>query len=221
MQEHTAILDEYSKHSLKYYTPSEEIWNVITHGIGTPLTLVGLALMLYFSNSATDYIACFAFAIPALLVYTTSAVYHGLTNLPRKSVCRRIDHANVGFLVVACGAPVCLATSGSHWNYAAIALCVLLAGINAFFCIYDFNRFKKFGLIYEFAIGIILAVIYVFNRDFVPYPAPIFYISGAGLCAFGAIIYAIRKRYMHTIFHVLTLIGPMLLFTGNILLIKG
>ena len=216
-----AILAEYSKHNLKYYTPSEEIWNAITHGVGAPLTVVGLVFMLYFSRTAADYIACLAYAIPALLVYTTSAVYHGLTDLPKKSRCRRVDHANVGFLVVACGAPLCLLTSGSIWNYVAVVVCIFLASVNAFFCIYDFNRFKKFGLIYEFAIGLIMVAVYLFNKSYIPDISRILYISGAASCLIGSVTYGIKIKYMHTVFHVLTLIGPMLLLAANILLLKN
>ncbi|MBO7155838.1 MAG: hemolysin III family protein, partial [Clostridia bacterium] len=119
----TALKKEYEKFGLRYYTPKEELWNAITHGIGSPITLAFMVYLLIIASSAVEVASAILLCIPALAVYTTSCVYHALQNFKAKSLARRIDHANIAFLVTACGVPHSLLFSNKLINYIGIAVC--------------------------------------------------------------------------------------------------
>jgi len=66
-----------------------------------PLALAGGIVLLAFSRSASVAAACSVYAVAALLLFGTSAVYHRGTWGPRgEAVLRRLDHANI-FLITA------------------------------------------------------------------------------------------------------------------------
>jgi hemolysin III len=66
-----------------------------------PLALAGGIVLVVFARSASVAAACSVYAVSALLLFGTSAVYHRGNWGPRgEAVLRRLDHANI-FLIIA------------------------------------------------------------------------------------------------------------------------
>ena len=66
-----------------------------------PLALLGGIVLITLSRSASVAVACSVYAVSALLLFGTSAVYHRGNWGPRgEAVLRRLDHANI-FLITA------------------------------------------------------------------------------------------------------------------------
>ncbi len=215
-----ALALEYEQYGLRYYTPNEELWNAITHGIGVPITLAFMVALLVIADSTLEIVASILLCIPALQVYATSGVYHALKDKKKKSLARRVDHANIAFLVTACGVPQALLFSDQLFNYIGIGICFLLAIINACLCVYDLMKFKVFGSVVDAVIGGILLIVYLTNLDspYATLEVNMLFLFGLLLCAAGLGLYAIKKKYVHTVFHVATLIGPMLFMVGTVLI---
>ena len=214
-----ALKEEYAKYGLRYYTPKEELWNAITHGIGSPITIAFMVYLLVIASSAVEIATAFLLCIPALAVYTTSCVYHALTNFKAKSVARRIDHANIAFLVTACGVPHSLLFGEHIINYIGIGICFSLAIFNAFLCVYDLIRFKRAGVILDAVIGGILLVLYIINLNspYATLTVNALFLIGFCFCLAGLLLYPIKRKFIHTIFHVVTLVGPLLMMVGAII----
>ncbi|MBO5775761.1 MAG: hypothetical protein J6R35_00140, partial [Clostridia bacterium] len=132
---------------------------------------------------------------------------------------RRIDHANIAFLVTACGVPHSLLFSDKLINYIGIAICFALAILNAFLCVYDLIRFKRAGVIIDAVIGAILLVLYVININspYATLEVNLCFLIGLILCASGLALYPIKKKFIHTVFHIVTLFGPLLMMVGAVL----
>lgn len=211
---------EYEQYGLRYYTPNEELWNAITHGIGAPIALGFMIYLLVVASSLREIFAALLLCIPAMQVYTTSGVYHALTNKAKKSIARRIDHANIAFLVTACGVPFALLFSDYLINYIGIGVCFALAIINAFLCVYDLMRFKVFGVVVDAVIGAILLILYIINisSPYATLEVNVLFLVGFLFCAAGLGLYTIKRKYIHTVFHVATLIGPVLMMGATIIL---
>ena len=220
MVDEKALKLEYEKYGLRYYTPNEELWNAITHGIGAPIALGFMIYLLVIASSIEEIFASILLCIPAMQVYVGSGVYHALKDLKKKSLARRIDHANIAFLVTACGVPFSLLFASNVLNYVAVGVCFALAITNAILCVYDLMRFKKVGVVVDAVIGGILAILYAINvhSPYATTEVNLFFIIGFAFCVAGLILYVIKKKYIHTIFHVATLIGPVLMMVGTILL---
>lgn len=220
-QEKLRLEQEYEAVGLRYYTPNEELWNAITHGIGTPITIAFFIYYMIIADTPREIATAILLCIPALQVFTTSAVYHALTDKHKKSIARRIDHANISFLVTACGVPPAIMFASSVWNYIGIGLCFLIAITGAVLCIVNLMKFKTLNVVFNAVIGAICTLIYVLNlgSPLATFEVNALYLTGMLLCLVGLILYGIKKiPYVHTIFHVVTLIGPILFFVGTILL---
>ena len=215
----TDIRAEYEAMELQYYTPREEIANAVTHGIGAP---VAFAFMIYFLVAATtlEQIAAALFmCLAAMLVYITSCVYHALTDKERKRVARKFDHANIGLLVTACSVPYMLMLSSHYWNYVSLALCLAICALDAMLCFIDLMKFKKLGVVFNVVIGALGLSAFCVNADLIPSETTWIYASALASCVLGLLPYCLKRfRYAHTLFHILTLIGPVLFMTGTVFL---
>ncbi len=216
----TALKLEYEQYGLRYYTPNEERWNAITHGIGAPITLGFMIALLVLARGALEIVATILLCIPALQVYATSGIYHALTDKKKKSLARRIDHANIAFLVTACGVPQALLFSDQLFNYIGIGICFVLAIVNACLCVYDLMKFKVFGTVVDAIIGGILLIVYLtnLNSPYATLEVNLLFLFGFLLCTLGLGLYAIKKKYIHTVFHVATLIGPILFMVATVVI---
>lgn len=200
--------EEYTSLELVYYTPLEELLNAISHGAGVFLGLIALVITLQKANEIRGVILAIMIFLGFVVLYATSATYHSIKNTELKRKARRFDHASVILVVISCGAAVILATPESTLNYIMLGLCFALAVTNYIGCIINFKAFKIIALINNFVAGGLLVVAYLSSQDFIPYDAKMWYLAGVIFCLVGAIFYKIGKKYTHTIFHVLTFIGP-------------
>lgn len=200
--------EEYTSLELVYYTPLEELLNAISHGVGVFLGLIALIITLTKANDARGVVLGFIMFLGFIILYATSATYHSIKDTVLKRKVRRFDHASVILVVISCGAAVTLTTPPSAINYTMLGLCFALAITNYVGCIINFKAFKVVALINNFVAGGFLVVTYITSVDFVPFEAKMWYLAGVIFCLVGALFYRIGKKYTHTIFHVLTFIGP-------------
>lgn len=210
---------EYAKHNLIYYTKTEELLNVITHAIGAVLGLIGLVFMLLASDSTMSVIASVMFCLPAITVYSTSAIYHGISDINKKSSWRKVDHANISFIVLACGAPVCLCASDKIFNYISLSVCFVIGIVNIILCFKDLSKYSKYAFVMDYVVGVLMFTVLFINYNLIPDITKIFYILGAISCILGTAFYGIKVRYIHTIFHIFELIGTVFFYLGAIKLL--
>ena len=93
-----------------HYTASEERLNVLTHGLGVVLSLVGLVLLLVKSSGATEQASSLVFGISLIILYTASTLYHASKDQNTRARLRIFDHAAIYILIAGTYTPVCLIT---------------------------------------------------------------------------------------------------------------
>ncbi len=213
------LKQQYAEQSLVYYTPLEELINSVTHALGAIFAVVMLGLMLRVATTpesiATAVLSCFCLC----LEFSISAGYHGERDLKKKLMWRRVDFPAVNLNVIACGSSLCL-LYGHIYGYIAFALSFVISFTMLFCCLFAFDKFHKISVASTFIVGGLLFAAYFVsnftgnglnNRDLAGY----LYLTGLLTSLLGAIFFRIYKRYMHCIFHVLVLIGPMLCMLAN------
>lgn len=92
-------------------TIGEEIFNSVTHGIGTLLGVIGLAILLVLANQSRNIEK-----IPGLVVfggtlissYLFSTLFHSLSFTKARKVFRVLDHASIFLLIAGTYTPVAL-----------------------------------------------------------------------------------------------------------------
>ena len=72
---------------LPFYTKGEEIFNMVSHIVGGVSGIVSLVLCIIFARDGYALFSGIVYGISMILLYTMSAIYHGLSpNLKAKKV---------------------------------------------------------------------------------------------------------------------------------------
>lgn len=217
----TKLLDR----ELPFYTRGEEIFNMVTHIVGAVFAIVVLVLCLVKSALYGDgygIASSLVYGISMILLYTMSSIYHGLS--PNLKIAKRVfqimDHCSIFVLIAGTYTPVLLcairlASPMWAWILFGIVWSVTVLGItlNAI----DIKSFEKFSM----ACYLILGWCIVFKFNLLPSTVGmngIYLLVLGGLSyTIGMVFYKMRKKYMHSIWHLWILLGSLLHFLCIIL----
>ena len=206
--------------SLPDYTRGEEIFNMVSHivggGVGI-LTLIACILVAAFKRNTLGVILGVLFGASMIMLYSVSSIYHGLCTVKSKKVFQVLDHCTIYFLIAGTYTPIMLCklaekypvngwvTFGVVW--ALTALATTLTAI-------DLEKYKNFSMLCYIGIG--WSVIFSIGKVYeVLTPGGFWLLLGGGIAyTVGALIYNIGKktklRYIHSVFHIFTVIGSVL-----------
>lgn len=68
---------------LPVYTKGEEIFNMVTHIVGGAMGIAALVLCIIFCHDGYGLFSGIVYGISMILLYTMSAIYHGLSPKPK------------------------------------------------------------------------------------------------------------------------------------------
>ena len=107
------------------YSLGEEIAHAVTHGVGIPLSIAGLVVLVAFSTLYGDVwhiTSCSIYGVTLILCYTASTLYHGIP-IPRvKQVLQQFDHASIFLLIAGTYTPFTLVSLRGGWGWALFGL---------------------------------------------------------------------------------------------------
>ncbi len=200
--------------TLKLYTVGEEIFNSVSHGVGTLLSVIGTTVLVVFSSlygGPREIIVSLVYGLSLVLLYTMSTLYHAFTGERVKRIFRIFDHSTIFLLIAGSYTPFMLLLLKDSPRAAVIcgviwALSILGIVLN---CI-SIEKFEKLSMVLYVAMG--WAVLLVLRDVLSTIAAPGFWllITG-GLCYTGGIaFYKMNKvRYMHSVWHLFVLAGSI------------
>ncbi|MBT6006437.1 MAG: hemolysin III family protein, partial [Prolixibacteraceae bacterium] len=115
-------------------TVGEEIFNSITHGVGTLLSIAALVLLVVFAaikGDAWHVVSFTIFGSTMVLLYLSSTLYHSFTKAKVKNLFARFDHAAIFLLIAGTYTPYLLtALRGAFgWTLFGIIWGVAIAGV--------------------------------------------------------------------------------------------
>ena len=93
------------------YTIAEEIASCSCHGLGIILGIAALAVLTAFASITGDpwkIVSAAIFASSMIILYSTSTVYHALTNQRAKGILKKFDHIAIYYLIAGTYTPVLL-----------------------------------------------------------------------------------------------------------------
>nr|WP_319488522.1 hemolysin III family protein [uncultured Caproiciproducens sp.] len=197
---------------LPSYTMTEEIINAITHGVGAGLAIAGfIALLINGHHDIMSVTAVSIFGVTMILLYTVSAIYHGLDVCNGKKICQILDHCTIFLLIAGTYTPIALLCFGgmTGWIMFDIVWAVAIVGIvlNAI----DLKRFKTFSMICYLALGWFVVFFLKPLIEHLDRSAIFYLIIGGVFYTVGAVIYGLGKKikYMHSIWHLFVLGGTV------------
>ena len=198
----------YRKLSIK-----EEIFNSITHGIGTLLSIAGLILLVVFAvikGNVWHIVSFSVFGSTLVLLYLTSTLYHSFTKEKIKNLFARFDHAAIFLLIAGTYTPFLLtALRGTlGWTLFGIIWSVAIAGV-VIRSIY-LTRFKKLMVALYLAMGWLFVVAVGPMMKNLPVLSIIFLFLGGIFYSVGVIFYMKRNlKYSHGIWHLFVMAGSI------------
>ena len=198
------------------YTLAEELINSISHGTGALAAAGGMAVLIVFSALQGDVwkvVSSSIYGATMIMLYTFSALYHSFTDGKVKSVFRIFDHCSIFLLIAGSYTPFTLvtlreATPAIGWTLFGVVWCAAIIGI--VLNIVSLEKFKVFSMICYIAMG--WAVVFAIKPLIANLAKGGMILLAAGGLAYtvGIIFYAIRKKYMHSIWHFFVLAGTIL-----------
>ncbi|TAJ55018.1 MAG: hemolysin III family protein [Nevskiaceae bacterium] len=196
------------------YSLGEEIAHALSHGVGAFAAIAGLTVLvakaaLY--GNAWHVVSASVFGATLILMYTASALFHGIP-LPRsKQVLRVIDHCCIYLLIAGTYTPFTLVTLHGPWGWSLFALTWGLAAVGVVFKIFTTGRYEALSLGVYLAMG--WCAVLAIKPLLAALPAGGLWLLLAGGLSYslGVVFYAWEKLpYHHAIWHLFVLTGSVL-----------
>ena len=191
----------------------EEIANTISHGLGALLALAGaapLAVRGFLSGGAKAGLSLTAYGVSLVLLYTASAVYHGVRDPETKRRLRIMDHCSIFVLILGTYIPMSLLVVGGRMGWTLFLTNTTLAVIGITLNTIDLKRFDKVSLaLYALMGWLVVAAMRAIIATLPPLGLGLLVAGGVAYTA-GIVFYKSQGRYMHFVWHLFVLAGSIL-----------
>lgn len=192
-------------------TYQEELLNHWTHLVGLVLSLIGLPILVVFSFLREDPWTIASFSIygtTLVMLYLASTIYHGCTNLVRKSTLRIIDHSCIYLLIAGCYTPFALGPLRNEYGWALLIVEWGIAAIGIGLKIFAFDRFQALSLISYLVMGWLVVLSGSTLVENLSVTALVLTIAGGLSYTFGSIFFMwVSLPFNHAIWHLFVLCG--------------
>ena len=210
------------EYKLPKQTLGEEIANSITHGIGAALATAGLTILVVFAALKGDIWRVVSFAIyggSLVLMYTSSTLYHSITNIKAKRYFRIMDHSSIFVLIAGTYTPITLlALRGTGWGWTIFGLIWGMAILGILFKLMFYGKLEKLSVVFYILMGWLAVVAIKPMLANLPTGLLIWIALGGISYTLGIIFYAWTKMpYSHSIWHLFVLGGSVCHFFGILL----
>ena len=207
------------------YSRGEEIMNMVTHIVGGAIGIVALTLCVMFAalrGNVFGIVTSAVYGTTMIAMFTISSVYHGLQPNLGKKVMQVIDHCTIYFLIAGTYTVVVLSAirpAFPNLGWGLFFFEWVMALIATTLTAIDLKKYEAFSMVCYIGMG--WAVIPFWKQTLFVLTKPGFLLLLFGGIAYtiGAVLYGIgsRKKWMHSVFHIFTIIGAGLQFLSVLL----
>ncbi|MBP5662171.1 MAG: hemolysin III family protein [Clostridia bacterium] len=205
---------------LPAYTTGEEIFNMVTHIVGTVFGAAALVLCVLLSARKGDVwgvVGSAVYGASLILLYTMSSVYHGLRPGMGKRVLQVLDHCTIYFLIGGTYTPILLTKirqTSAAWAWVIFGLVWGFAILATVLTAIDIKKYAKFSMACYIGMGWCIVLAAKTAVEAIPIPGLLWLLGGGVAYTVGAVLYGVgkKKRYVHSIFHLFVLAGSALQF---------
>jgi len=205
-----------ARHTYRTLTYQEEIFNTITHGIGTLLSIAGLVILTVFAalRGSAWHVASFTiFGSSLVILYLSSTLYHSFTKKNIKNIFARFDHSAIFFLIAGTYTPFVLTTIRGPLGWTLFGLIWGIAILGIVIRSIYLTRYRKLMVWIYLAMGwmFLIAIVPIIKN--LPASSIAFLFIGGGCYSAGIIFYIWRQlKYAHGIWHLFVMAGSIMHF---------
>ncbi len=202
------------------YTKGEEIFNMVSHIAGGGIAIIVLVLCTVkacLKGDAIAIISSVVYGASMVILYATSAIYHGLKNETAKKVMQVLDHCTIYFLIAGTYTPILLVSVrpvSPFWCYLNFGVVWGLGILAATLTAIDLKKYSVFSYSCYIGMGWSIIMSYSAVVKALPTSALLWLLGGGISYTVGAVFYAFgkKKRYIHSVFHLFVVVGSILQF---------
>jgi len=195
------------------FTLGEEIFNSITHGIGSGLSIAGLVILVVLAVLNGDVYQIIGFSIfgaSLVLMYLSSTLYHGIQQPRAKHVFKIFDHSAIYLLIAGSYTPFLLVGIRGTTGWTLLAIVWLIALIGITMKVLFIDRFHVLSVIMYLGMGWLCVFAFSEMMSSIHIGGIIWLAAGGILYTIGVIFYAMQKiPYMHGVWHFFVLGGSL------------
>lgn len=194
-----------------YFPPAEEKINIITHGLGIPLSILALLLLIpnaLVNGDRLDLISSIVFGVSLVMVYAASTFFHSTKSPKLRRRFNIFDHASIYVLIAGTYTPFTLITLEGRIGWTLFGVVWSLALIGIIFKIFYIGKYKVLSTLFYVIMGwLIIGAIKPLIAN-LPHYGLLWLLAGGISYTIGAILYSNRKiKFNHAIFHIFVLLG--------------
>lgn len=196
---------------VKFYSPKEEKWNIISHAFGMVLSIIALVLLIYKGLDTNDerlLLSFIVFGVCMVLLYAASTSYHSAKDPKRRYQLKVFDHIAIFFLIAGTYTPFALVTLKGVTGWIIFGVAWGIAILGTLLKIFFTGRFKILSTILYVGMGWIIIFAIQPLVENLASGGLWWLFSGGIFYTVGALLYSIRKiNYNHAWFHLFVLLG--------------
>ena len=196
----------------------QEKANSITHGIGALLSITGLVILMIAAVSRGDIWRIVSFSIygtTLVLLYLSSTIYHGISNIRIKHIFQVLDHSAIYLLIAGSYTPLTLISLRGPWGWTLLGMVWGIALIGILMKAFFFDQTQVISTILCIIMGWLIIIAIKPLLQTIPW-GMFWWIAAGGLSYSLGIIFYIPSNipYHHTIWHLFVMGGSIAHFLG-------
>lgn len=195
------------------YSEKEERLNVLTHGFGLLMSIIGLYFLITKSFEYIGFwkqVSFVIYGLSMIVLYAASTFYHAAKDPVLRRKLNIFDHAAIYVLIAGSYSPFCLVVLDSKLGWYMFVFVWLFALVGVVLKLFFTGKYDKISTAMYLLMGwqvmfFIKPLVASLSTEGLYY-----LIAGGVFYTVGAIFYSIGKiAYNHAIFHVFVLLGSI------------
>ena len=195
----------------------EEILNSTSHGIAAIASIIGFIALIIFSSSNQDWIlfSTIVYGLSLIILYTSSALYHGLKNKKIKHIFRILDHCSIFILIAGTYTPVLLISIGGSTGWWLFGIQWTLVLMGFIFKIFYTGKYESISILIYIIMGWMIIFKWNHLTNAISDSAFNLLLAGGIVYTMGIFFYLLdsKIKYFHFIWHLFVITGSILHYT--------
>jgi len=202
----------------------EELANMISHGIGWLLMVIGSPFLwykAYHSELKYAFISTLIYTICAIMVFTSSTLYHSAYKLSLRRKMRIFDHISIYFLIAGSYTPFILIYLHTEKGFMVLGVLWAMTIAGSIFKLFFTHKFKVLSTLAYIIMGWMALFIYKPLSIMIPLDAMLYIKVGGAFYTVGTIFYLWKAlKQNHFIWHLFVLAGGIAHYISVYYLLK-